>query len=32
MDGMLECLGTTGFVVDIDEDHDVVVSYPSGNR
>lgn len=32
MDGMLECLGATGFVVDIDEDHDVVVSYPSGNR
>ncbi|GAU99720.1 hypothetical protein RvY_10678 [Ramazzottius varieornatus] len=31
-DGMFECLGTTGIVVGIDEDQDVVVSYPSGNR
>lgn len=31
-DGMYECLGTTGTVVGIDEDHDIVVSYPSGNR
>ncbi|XP_072169897.1 E3 ubiquitin-protein ligase MIB1-like [Diadema setosum] len=31
-DGMFETLGTTGTVVGIDEDHDVVVSYPSGNR
>jgi len=31
-DGMFECLGTTGVVVSIDEDHDIVVSYPSGNR
>ncbi|XP_034947633.1 E3 ubiquitin-protein ligase MIB1 isoform X1 [Chelonus insularis] len=31
-DGMFECLGTTGTVVSIDEDHDIVVSYPSGNR
>ncbi|XP_043276401.1 E3 ubiquitin-protein ligase MIB1 isoform X2 [Venturia canescens] len=31
-DGMFECLGTTGIVVSIDEDHDIVVSYPSGNR
>ncbi|XP_037077263.1 E3 ubiquitin-protein ligase MIB1-like [Pollicipes pollicipes] len=31
-DGMFECLGTAGTVVGIDEDHDIVVSYPSGNR
>lgn len=31
-DGMFECLGTTGTVVGIDEDLDIVVSYPSGNR
>lgn len=31
-DGMFECLGTTGTVVGIDEDHDIVVLYPSGNR
>ncbi|CAF1355431.1 unnamed protein product, partial [Didymodactylos carnosus] len=31
-DGMFECLGTTGCVQSIDEDHDIVVSYPSGNR
>uniref|UniRef100_A0A146LRU8 RING-type E3 ubiquitin transferase n=1 Tax=Lygus hesperus TaxID=30085 RepID=A0A146LRU8_LYGHE len=31
-DGMFECLGTTGVIVSIDEDHDIVVSYPSGNR
>lgn len=31
-DGMYECLGTTGNVVGIDEDRDVVVAYPSGNR
>ncbi|GBL81643.1 E3 ubiquitin-protein ligase mind-bomb, partial [Araneus ventricosus] len=30
-DGMFECLGTTGTVVGIDEDSDIVVSYPSGN-
>lgn len=29
---MFECLSTTGTVVGIDEDHDIVVSYPSGNR
>lgn len=31
-EGMLECLSTTGAIVGIDEDHDIVVSYPSGNR
>ncbi|KAG1650959.1 E3 ubiquitin-protein ligase mib1 [Nymphon striatum] len=31
-EGMFECLGTTGSIVGIDEDHDIVVSYPSGNR
>ncbi|CAG0882641.1 unnamed protein product [Cyprideis torosa] len=31
-DGMFECLGSTGCVVGIDEDHDIVVSYPSGCR
>lgn len=31
-DGMFECLGQTGTVVGIDEDHDIVVSYSSGNR
>ena len=31
-DGMYECLGQTGTVVGIDEDHDIVVSYASGNR
>eukprot|EP00095_Tigriopus_kingsejongensis_P012561 snap_masked-scaffold257_size234952-processed-gene-0.11 protein:Tk12561 transcript:snap_masked-scaffold257_size234952-processed-gene-0.11-mRNA-1 annotation:"e3 ubiquitin-protein ligase mib1" len=31
-DGMYECLGQTGTVAGIDEDHDIVVSYPSGNR
>ena len=31
-DNMMECLGTTGTVVGIDEDHDVVVAYPSGCR
>lgn len=31
-DGMYECLGQTGSVVGIDEDHDIVVSYTSGNR
>ena len=31
-DGMFECLGTTGTVVGIDEDHDIVVAYPSRNR
>ncbi|KAF6027626.1 MIB1 [Bugula neritina] len=31
-DGMYECLNANGTVVGIDEDHDVVVSYPSGNR
>ena len=29
---MFECLGTTGLVQSLDEDHDVVVVYPSGNR
>ncbi|KAG1650956.1 E3 ubiquitin-protein ligase mind-bomb [Nymphon striatum] len=28
-EGMFECLGTTGSIVGIDEDHDIVVSYPS---
>ncbi|CAG9763780.1 unnamed protein product [Ceutorhynchus assimilis] len=31
-DGMYECLSTTGTVVGIDEDHDIVVAYNSGNR
>lgn len=31
-DGMFECLNNPGKVVGIDEDHDIVVSYPSGNR
>lgn len=31
-DGMFECLGVTGVIVGIDEDRDIVVSYPSGNR
>nr|CAG4635323.1 EOG090X02DA [Artemia franciscana] len=31
-DGMFECLNNSGTVVGIDEDHDIVVSYPSGNR
>lgn len=31
-EGMFECLNTTGSVVGIDEDHDIVVLYPSGNR
>ncbi|XP_055349555.1 E3 ubiquitin-protein ligase MIB1-like isoform X2 [Paramacrobiotus metropolitanus] len=31
-DGMFECLGTTGIVIGIDEDHDIVVQYPSGNK
>ena len=31
-DGMFECLGTTGTVVEIDEDHDIVVQYPSNNK
>ncbi|XP_041968079.1 E3 ubiquitin-protein ligase MIB1 isoform X2 [Aricia agestis] len=31
-EGMFECLSTTGTVVGIDEDHDIVVTYPSGNR
>ncbi|KOB78892.1 E3 ubiquitin-protein ligase mind-bomb [Operophtera brumata] len=29
---MFECLGAAGAVVGIDEDHDIVVTYPSGNR
>ena len=29
---MLPCLGQSGSVVGIDEDHDIVVCYPSGNR
>jgi len=28
----VQCLGTTGTVVGIDEDHDIVVAYPSSNR
>ena len=28
-EGMYECLGQSGSVVGIDEDHDIVVSYPS---
>mgnify|MGYP006911068696 FL=1 len=31
-DNMFECLGTTGVVQSLDEDHDIVVIYPSGNR
>lgn len=31
-DGMFECLGTTGTVVDIDQDDDIVVKYPSNNK
>ena len=31
-DGMFECVSTKGTVVGIDEDHDIVVSYPSSNR
>jgi E3 ubiquitin-protein ligase mind-bomb len=31
-EGMFECLGTTGTVVGIDEDHDIVVLYPSNNK
>lgn len=31
-EGMFECLGTTGSVVGIDEDHDIVVLYPSNNK
>lgn len=31
-DNMFECLGTTGIVQSFDEDHDIVVTYPSGNR
>ncbi|XP_028968353.1 E3 ubiquitin-protein ligase MIB1 [Galendromus occidentalis] len=31
-DGMLEALGSTGTVVGIDEDNDVVVAYPCGRR
>lgn len=31
-DGMYECLDTTGTVVEIDEDHDIVVQYPSNNK
>ncbi|XP_058878045.1 E3 ubiquitin-protein ligase MIB1 isoform X3 [Acipenser ruthenus] len=31
-DGMFETLTTTGTVCGIDEDHDIVVQYPSGNR
>lgn len=31
-DGMFECLTNAGMVVGIDEDHDIVVAYTSGNR
>lgn len=31
-DGMFECLSSTGEVVGIDEDHDIVVAYSSGHR
>lgn len=31
-DGMYECLSHVGTVVGIDEDHDIVVAYPSANR
>lgn len=31
-DGMFECLNSIGTVVGIDEDHDIVVAYTSGNR
>lgn len=29
---MFECLNNSGMVVGIDEDHDIVVAYNSGNR
>lgn len=29
---MFECLSSAGTVVGIDEDHDIVVAYPSTNR
>lgn len=32
IEGMFECLATTGTVAEIDEDRDIVVSYPTGNR
>ncbi|XP_050309811.1 E3 ubiquitin-protein ligase MIB1 [Anthonomus grandis grandis] len=32
VDGMCECLECVGTVVGIDEDHDIVVSYPSGDN
>ncbi|CAF0984861.1 unnamed protein product [Adineta steineri] len=31
-DNMFECLGATGIVQSLDEDYDIVVVYPSGNR
>jgi E3 ubiquitin-protein ligase mind-bomb len=31
-DGMFECLNSVGTVVGIDEDHDIVVAYPTANR
>lgn len=31
-DGMFECLNSSGTVVGIDEDHDIVVAYNSANR
>ncbi|CAK9294082.1 unnamed protein product [Gordionus sp. m RMFG-2023] len=31
-DEMFECLGSTGTVIGIDEDQDIIVMYPSGNR
>ncbi|UJR26642.1 hypothetical protein I4U23_007959 [Adineta vaga] len=31
-DNMFECLGATGIIQSLDEDYDVVVVYPSGNR
>lgn len=31
-EGMFECLGTTGTVIAIDEDHDIFVMYPSNNK
>uniref|UniRef100_A0A915KDU0 RING-type E3 ubiquitin transferase n=1 Tax=Romanomermis culicivorax TaxID=13658 RepID=A0A915KDU0_ROMCU len=32
IEGMFECLATTGTVAEIDEDQDIVVAYPTGNR
>jgi E3 ubiquitin-protein ligase mind-bomb len=31
-EGMMETVGVVGTVVGVDEDHDIVVAYPNGNR